>query len=488
MEESARRSKVFKPASQLRLALFVCAGLLFSPTVSRASPQQDNAPPGSSAAELAYHEVEAKDYSSAIRDFRAALDANSSNLLWRKDLAYACLAAGDKAEAEAEFEQIYAQHPEDSGVALQLGYIFQELGRADEARKYYQVASSSADVSVADPARKALADLREAALLSRKRQGYDLLAQKRTGEAIEAFKKVHVEDPSDGTVTLQLAYLFAALGRQNQARALFKEASASRDLTIAEQARAGLRQERREVKPWFASVYLAPFYQSRFSNEINVANAKVGFNPNRYFQPYLGVRFSRDIRSRTGTLPEIYSDNTSVFSLGVQSVLANSGAAIYAEAGTALNLIGGRPLAAPDYRAGMYWSKSWGNIVGSSASTARSIGWTGSAYADGGFYNRYQHDAIGSAQLREGIRQPGSKEAPMQLLGAINLVKDSNGYFYNNVLEAGPVLRLTITRSVPILSLEAQYVRGFYTTHDPANPNGPRYGDFRVLLIWSQNF
>ena len=76
----------------------------------------------------------------------------------------------------------------------------------------------------------------------------------------------------------------------------------------------------------------------------------------------------------------------------------------------------------------------------------------------------------------------------MQLLAAVNLVKDSNGNFYNNIVEAGPVLRVAPLRHAPSLWLEAQYLRGFYTIHDPANPYGPRYGDFRIFLIWSRNF
>ena len=76
----------------------------------------------------------------------------------------------------------------------------------------------------------------------------------------------------------------------------------------------------------------------------------------------------------------------------------------------------------------------------------------------------------------------------MQLLAATNLLRDSHGNFYNNVVEVGPVLRIAPLRHVSSLILEAQYVRGFYDVHDPTNPYGPRYGEFRILLIYSKTF
>ncbi len=76
----------------------------------------------------------------------------------------------------------------------------------------------------------------------------------------------------------------------------------------------------------------------------------------------------------------------------------------------------------------------------------------------------------------------------MQLLAAVNLVKDSNGDYYNNIIEVGPVLRIVPLRHAPSLAIEAQYMRGFYYVHDSINPYGPRYGDFRLFLIWSKTF
>jgi len=161
---------------------------------------------------------------------------------------------------------------------------------------------------------------------------------------------------------------------------------------------------------------------------------------------------------------------------------------IYAEAGTAVRLIAGNPRAASDYRAGAVWFRPWGAGLFDARSGGHPVSLTGSAYADGGFYSRYNHNVIGNVQLREGINLPTGRAPPVQLLAATNLVKDSNGNFYNNIVEVGPVLRVAPLRHLPSLTLEAQYLRGFYFTHDPTNPYGPRYGDFRIFLIWSKTF
>jgi tetratricopeptide (TPR) repeat protein len=483
-----RHSAMLTQKRHWGIALCFCAGVLIAPLKTAAKPQQAGASPGIAAAEQAYREVAAKDYAGAVRNFRTALAADPSNLRWRNDLAYACLSAGALGDAAAEFERSYSADPDDFGVALQLGYIFQQLHREGDAKKYFEIVARGADDALAGQARMALVNLRASYVRERKQKAYDLLAQKRTSEAIGTFESVHGDDPSDASVALQLGYLYAAAGRADKARQLFTAASANPDPKIAAQAQAGLDEVRRDTKPWFASFYAAPFYQSRFSNEINPANAKIGLNVSRYFQPYFGVRFSRDIRSRAGTLPEIYSDNSSVFSIGIQSVLANTGAVFYAEAGTALNLVGTRPRAASDYRAGAYWSRSWGGGLIPPASASHSMAWIGSLYADAGFYSRYAHNVIGSVQFREGLRLPTGRALPIALLGAVNLVKDSNGNFYNNIVETGPALRVSPVRQMPSLSLEIQYLRGFYTIHDPGNPYEPRYGDFRVFLIWSKNF
>ncbi|MGB7613287.1 MAG: tetratricopeptide repeat protein [Candidatus Acidiferrum sp.] len=481
---------ILRPSGRYGLVLAVCIGLTVLPVTHAGSqPQQRvGAFLGAEAADRAYREIAAKNYAAAIKDFREALTANPSNARWRKDLGYACLAAGLPEQAVAEFTRVYAEHPEDFAVELQLGYLAQQLKHYEDARKYFGQVAQSADSNLSTPARKALAELQATELSDRRQKGYELLLQHRSGEAITVFEAIHRDDPSDMKVTLQLGYLYAAAGRTGEAKEMFIAAEKSADPKVVAQAKAGLEQIRLETKLWFATIYAAPFYQTRFSNEINPVAAKVGLKLSPYFEPYVGLRFSRDVRSLAGTLPQIFSDNSAVISIGVQSVLAHTGVVVYAEAGTAINLIGEKPLAASDYRAGAVWFRSWGTGLNAARTGEQPVSLTGSVYADGGFYSRYQHNVIANLQLREGINLPGPRVLPIQLLAGTNIVKDSNGNFYNNVFEVGPILRIAPLRRLTSLSFETQYLRGFYFVHDPANPYHPRYDDLRLFLIWSKTF
>jgi tetratricopeptide (TPR) repeat protein len=490
MNRSLPHFAILRPSGPCGLVLAICIGLFVLP-VTKARPQlqqRADAVLGAEAADRAYREIAAKSYNAAIKDFREALAVNPLNAAWRKDLGYACLAAGLPEEAVAEFARVYAEHPEDFAAALQLGYLEQQLKRYDDARKYFERVAGTTDPALSVPARKALVEMQATDLHDRRQKGYELLLHHRSGEAITVFEALHKDDPSDFNVTLQLAYLYAAAGRTGEAKEMFIAAEMSADPKVVAQAKAGLDEILRQTKRWFATIYAAPFYQTRFSNEINPVAAKVGLKLSPYFEPYIGLRFSRDVRSLAGSLPQIYSDNSAVVSIGVQSVLAHTGVVLYAEAGTAINLIGERPQAASDYRAGGVWFRSWGTGLYASETTEHAFSLTGSAYADGAFYSRYHHNVIGNLQLREGLNLPSARVLPIQLLAGSNIVKDSNGNFYNNVVEVGPILRIAPIRHWTSLTFETQYLRGFYFVHDPANPYHARYTDVRIFLIWSKTF
>jgi hypothetical protein len=260
---------------------------------------------------------------------------------------------------------------------------------------------------------------------------------------------------------------------------------------VSGQATAALTEVKRQSAWWFASAYVAPFYESRFANQVNPINFKVGLRATRYLQPYLGMRFTRDIRSTTGTLPVIYSDNSDVFSVGLQSPILGHGTNLYAEAGTAVSLMS-RPVqgrAVPDYRAGINWYKPWETSLAEAArERSHNVSLTGNVYSDISFYSRYNNNVIGYLQIRQGVNLPTARLVPIQILAAINVVRDSNSDFYNNVVEAGPAVRFAPFRHLLNLQFEVEYLRGFYTAHDPSNPYGPRYGDFRVFLVWSKDF
>ncbi|HXH49482.1 MAG TPA: tetratricopeptide repeat protein [Terriglobia bacterium] len=467
----------------------ILAGLMLSLAAPAAG--QTTEVPGSAAADEAYQELSLKHYEAAIREFQKALASDPSNAEWRTDLAYTEQAAGSPKDAAKEFEAVYRDHPEQLKIALELGYLYLQFNDNPAAKKYFAAAQSSVDPEISQPARQALEDLRASELEAQKQKAYDLLEQGHREEALSLFEQAHIADPGDSAVTLQLGYIYQETGKLAKAREMFEAERLNQDLRVSGQAIAALKEVRQQSAWWFASAYVAPFYESRFANQINPINFKIGLRASPYLQPYLGMRFTRDIRSTTGTLPVIYSDNSDVFSVGLQSPILGHGTSLYAEAGTAVSLES-RPLqgrAVPDYRAGFIWYKPWETSLADAAKKrSTGISMTGNAYSDISFYSRYNNNVIGYLQLRQGVNLPTAHLLPMQVLAAINVVRDSNSDFYNNVVEAGPALRIAPFRRLLDLQFEVNYLRGFYTAHDPSNPYGSSYGDFRVFFIWSKDF
>jgi hypothetical protein len=68
-------------------------------------------------------------------------------------------------------------------------------------------------------------------------------------------------------------------------------------------------------------------------------------------------------------------------------------------------------------------------------------------------------------QLKGGLSFPLKGVAPLQVFAAVNFIKDANDDFYNNVGEFGPGLRFAPIRRFPQFQIQAQYIRGYYTTN-----------------------
>jgi len=465
----------------------VPACLVFAALVFVCEAQELPAP---QLADQAYHELSLKNYPAAIDNFTKALAQDPSNTLWRKDLGYAYLESGSAHNALKEFTTIYRDNPSELGIGLQLGYLSEQLREYDAAEMFYNQAAASTDSKIADAARAALTNLRATRVRARKQQAYDLLLKNRREEAVKVFEQVHEMDPADADTTLQLGYMYFAARDNRKARALFMAVKENPKRDIAARAETALEEINRESKWWFGSIYAAPTYQSRFSNQINELNIKIGLRPSSYFQPYAGLRMSRDVRSKAGRLPEIYSDNSAVLAFGIQSRINAIGTTFYAEAGKAHSLLSHfQSRAVPDYRGGMNVFQGWGKSLASvSQENSSRFSFTGSGYGDVSYYTRYNHNVIGNAQLRHGVNLPGSRFLPVQVLAAANFIKDSKKEFYNNVAEGGPIVRIAPFYHVLRIQLEGQYMHGYYTRRDPANPYGANYRDARLLLTWNINF
>jgi len=475
---------------RLQWALIPGLILSWSLATSHGLAQADPVLP-SALAQQAYDQLSKKNYAAAIDLFRKALEGDADNVSLRKDLGYTYLQQGSLSSAAAEFETIEKAHPDDFNNALELGFLHNQMARNDLAKKDFELAAKSPDPSISSRAAKALENIRADEQWKLKDQGYRLLQEGHRSEAIRAFEEAYRQNPQDYAAAMQLGYLYQDEGQIEQARGIFRAATESPDPKVASQAFSALRSVGGAHGLWFSSIYFAPFYASRFSDEINSIDAKVGIRPSRYFQPYIGLRMNRDTRSETGRLPIILADDTAVFALGVQSQPFGPNSAIYAEAGTAVSLLNHPPAgrAIPDYRVGMDWFRPWGlSLVEASRQMSRKLAPFGEGYFDTAFYSRYGDNIIGLLQGKEGLTLPLKRLLPVQAFAAANVVKDSRGDFYNNIIEIGPGFRFAPFRRMPAFQIQAQYLRGYYTIRGrrTVNPYGPNYDDCRIFVIWQR--
>jgi tetratricopeptide (TPR) repeat protein len=405
-----------------------------------------------------------------------------------KEDAYRLHREGKAGEAIARFKQALEAAPADESAAMQIGYWHVERKEFDQARLWFGQALSSKTASVAAEARRALDTVQQAELAQRRERGFQLAQQGDTRAAIREFESVLAADPHNYAAMRQVALWYSSLHEYAASRKWLESAASSPDPIEAQAARAELKGLGPLMRNYFLDASLVPLYTTRFSNFLAYSQAKIGLKAGemRPFEPYLSVRVGRDTRSRAGTLPQIFSDNAAIFSLGVQGHPFSRFVTLYAEAGASVRLVGrtastfggGRP----DYRGGLLYARSWG--AGLADSGGGPLARFRDVYFDLSYYRRFGDNVIGYLQFREGWRL-ASAVSPLrvQLFGGFNLAKDSKGDYYNNVVEFGPGIRFG-WKGLPGVSFTSQYVRGVYLGpgRRTRSDRGANFHDLRVFV------
>lgn len=441
--------------------------------------------------ELAYLDLRFKKWQEAINLLDALIEEQPDDMRLRMDRGYAREAMGDFSAAADDFV-IVARDPGEfqaqalsalDGLAaestpeakraraenlLNEGYDDLRLGRKTAAREKFKSAL------VEEPDR----------LEIQKQLGYMSVDDGDLAAAAKDFAGVHELEPDDYEAALELGYLYDSLHDEAGAEKAFAAALPSRDEEIHESAAAALREIRGARQPLYLDVYASPFYTSRFSDKVAFVEANLGYRPDPKgaFSFYLATRYTEDSRSRAGTIPELFSDNALSVGPGVRIQPHGYNASLSIEWGEAWNLTRGgeHPRAFESNTRVMLGDYRY---------------WTGPAklFADAGgslgYYSRYRDDVIGYVQLRAGIGVWGRRTPRLSLYVPVNVVKDTNRDFFNNVGEAGGGAELQPWRRRS-LRLRAEYLRGAYMGiqgRDP-NPYGRAYTDIRLTLIYSAHF
>jgi Flp pilus assembly protein TadD len=114
---------------------WICVFLLLPGLVSTAGQAQKPVP-AAGAAELVQAgktALQRGDQQGAIDDFSRALEMRPDLIEARSSLASAYFRIGDLNHARFEFERLHEELPQDTGIAMQLGYTLVKLGRDPDA-------------------------------------------------------------------------------------------------------------------------------------------------------------------------------------------------------------------------------------------------------------------------------------------------------------------------------------------------------------------
>lgn len=169
------------------------------------------ASPGYAAASAAYTAFGRRDYATAIREIRKAIDAEPGNSNYRMLLMNALMASGRYAEAERILDQLLAASPRDATLLVQRGNLRMQAHQYGAAIRDFRAALASGRLPAAQ-ARMVRFALVDAAL------------QVKDPElALSILQPMANEQSYD--VQTRLGYTYLALGEKEQALAAFETAS-----------------------------------------------------------------------------------------------------------------------------------------------------------------------------------------------------------------------------------------------------------------------
>jgi hypothetical protein len=296
----------------------------------------------------------------------------------------------------------------------------------------------------------------------------------------------------DYGTALQIGYLLDRLGRKKEATSYFEKVSHSSDKTLREkgyQSLVNLRSESVQLfpLPFFADLYSAPFYYSRFNFAEIPLHLRIGvtFGEGKLFEAYSNFYIIKDTSSSGGNgadvLPSIYNDNYLLLGGGArvnfESLVPFIPFGIYGEIGGALDIVSqNRAPWRVDFRGGLEFFKDWSTGPQFANALEFKLAHIGDVYGDISYFSRYENDVIGYVKAREGVRFLQFKDTSLEAYARVFLILDSNQYFYNNLFEVGPCVALIPINKWPIrLSYEARF--GFYIPFNgtTANPYGSWY-------------
>lgn len=318
-----------------------------------------------------------------------------------------------------------------------------------------------------------------------KEAAYLAMAQHQTDYAIRLWKQAYFLERNP-EYALSIAYLYDGMGNKPKAFRFFDKASQTTNPAMrqkAELAMTNMGGTRFQFlpKPYFAEVYTAPFYFSRFDLGVlpSIMRAGVTLEEKHRTEPYVTYRRTKDNRSGTlegliiqNSISQIFEDNVAIYAVGLRSYLwPNIPLQSFIEFGAAQDLVyRERPSWERDVRGGLVYYNAWGAAPTWTEKLTFPWKWVSTLYADTIYYSRYDNNIIGTAWFRPGMRVATYQSASLDLYLANYLTLDKNHEFYNNAYTLGPGIAFRPSNRLNVVfRLEA--LQGYYIPVNSPTPN-----------------
>jgi len=379
-------------------------------------------------------------------------------------VAYAAKARGDTLAARVSFEQAIAADTSQALPRIELGYLALAGGDRPRAAVYLKQGVDR------DPSRPEV----------HRQLGYVLVSLKRTRAAIAAFEGIATTTAGLTPVDhLALGYLYDEIGGEKRALAAFTEASRASDTVVSIPAIRALRVKQGSGTTFFSEGYIAPFYQTRFTNTIGTGFTRLGIESGGSWGQalYTSLRATRDSKSSSGLQSRVLSDNAAMLAGGVRVRPARGPLWFYAEAGGARSLLSGSDNRwTRDLRAGAYVVLSHERQLGDGSNLRLLTDLSG----DVSWYERFDKNVIGYVQLREGFRVGSLATKAVDFFARGWAGYDTRADFFNRAAEIGGGVALRPGHGFVLL---AEGIAGRFLMTPPAGTN-MRYQDWRFTAVY----
>lgn len=318
--------------------------------------------------------------------------------------------------------------------------------------------------------------------------GYHYQGQEQHGAAAEAFLRAADNEPGS-EMLMAAGYAFQAANRQSSAAKAFRRATGAAR-TAEEYSRACLSyaytaplQRRRLPEPWGLSFYSDTLYASRFENTVTENRLRLRYylDEARRASLYGMLTYQDDWKSQVSDgIPEIYSDNYAGLGVGADW-RPHPALRLYGEVSRNRDLLDrpDRRRASTDSRVGVDAFAAWGAQRRCSLNHRWPLAAYGQAYGSVQYPSRYDN-LLGQATLWQGWRLHGYRMSSLSLYGKVNWLWDSEGLYYNNLVEAGPGLAWRPSIAWPV-EVRLERLFGRYLGGDPPQ-NGYATTQLQVII------